>query len=114
MNLKSKTHLETQKTAAEGKLAARLALLKDKGLDEGAIGRGAMVRKLKADVRKANQRLARIAALEKFNADKAQAKAEKLAAEKAAREAPAAAPAEPAPAPEKKPKKEKKEKQKKA
>ena len=112
MNLKSKTHLETQKKAAEGKLATRLSLLKDKGLDEGAIGRGAMVRKLKADVRKTNRRLARIAALEKFKADKAQAKVEKLAAEKAAREAP---PAEtPEPVPEKKPKKEKKEKQKKA
>ncbi len=111
MNLKAKVFLEGQKKAAEGKLAARLALLKQEGLDEAEIRRAALVRKMKAEIRKVNSRLARIAAIEKFNADKIQAKADKLAAEKAAREAP---PPEPVvEAPVKKSKKEKKQKEKK-
>ena len=89
MNLKSKIHLEAQKTAAEKKLAARVALLEQRGVDAGAVKRDAGVREGKAAVRKANYRLATIAAKEQRNADRARAKAEKAAA--------AAAPAEPAP-----------------
>jgi hypothetical protein len=83
MNLKWKPYLEDQKKIAKGKLAARLSLLKAKGLDEIAIQREPVNRKLKADIREANHRLAIIAAQEKLNADKVRIKEEKLAAGKA-------------------------------
>jgi len=70
MNLKAKIDVENQKKTVEGKLAARLALLNEKGLDSGAIQRGSVVRKLRAEIRKANYRLACIAAQEKLNAER--------------------------------------------
>ena len=87
MNLKQKIYAENQKKVVEGKIAGRRALLKEKGLDSAVIQRDVVIRKMRAEIRKANFRLASIAAQEKLNAEKAQAKAEKLAAGKSAREA---------------------------
>ena len=85
MPLKAKIHVENQKKTAHGKLAARLAFLNEKGLDGGVIQRDSMMRKLRAEIRKANYRLACIAAQEKLNA-------ERLAAKKSLREMPPAEP----------------------
>jgi hypothetical protein len=108
MNLRAKVYVENQKKSIQDKLSARLVLLKERGLKEDVIQRDARVRQLKAQVRKMNYRLAAIAAQEKLNQDRTQAKIDKLAAEKAAKEAPK----EEAPkkVPEKKEKKAKKEK----
>jgi len=107
MNLKAKGHLESQKKDTADKLAARMAALKAKGLDDAAIKRDTLIKKMKADIRKANYRLTCIAAQEKLNADKVQAKADKLAAKDKPPEKPPAKAAKGAPA-----KKEKKEKKK--
>jgi hypothetical protein len=85
-----KIHLENRNKAAEDKLAARLAFLKEKGLESAAIQRDTVIRKIRAQIRKVNYRLACIAAQEKLNAEKAQIKAEKLAKEKSTREMPTA------------------------
>ena len=74
MNLKAKIHVENQKQTAVEKLAARQAILNEKGLDDVAVQRDAMFRKIKADIRKANVRLSAIAAQEKLNAERAKAK----------------------------------------
>ena len=87
MNLKQKIYAENQKNVVEGRIAARRAFLKEKGLDSAAIQKDVLIRKMKAKIRQANYRLASIAAQEKLNADKAQAKAEKLAAGKSTRKA---------------------------
>jgi len=110
MNLRARIYVENQKRDAQGKLEARLAWLKEKGLDSEAISQDATVRKLKGMIRKAIFRLTAIAAQEKLNQERAQAKADKLAAEKAAREAPK----EEEVVAEEKKKKEKKEKPAKA
>ena len=85
MSLKAKIYVENQKKTGHGKLAARLAFLNEKGLGGGAIQRDSMIRKLRAEIRKANYRLACIAAQEKLNA-------ERLAAKKSLREMPPAEP----------------------
>jgi hypothetical protein len=104
MNLKAKVYVENQKKSAEAKLVARRAFLKEKGFKDDAIRKDVTVRRLKAELRKADFRLASIAAQEKLNQARAQAKADKLAAgktpKKAAKEQ----------IPEKKGKKEKSEK----
>ena len=87
MGLKQKIYAENKKKVVEGKIAVRLAFLKEKGLDSAVIQKDVLIRKMKAEIRQANYRLASIAAQEKLNADKAQAKAEKLAARKSARDA---------------------------
>jgi len=104
MNLKAKIYVENQKKTAHGKLAARLAFLNEKGLGGGAIQRDSMIRKFRAEFRKANYRLACIAAQEKLNA-------ERLAAKKSLREMPPAEPIKEVPG--KKGKKEGKKKEKK-
>jgi len=109
MNLKAKGYLESQKKATGDKLAARMSALKEKGLDDAAIKRDSLIKKMKADIRKTNYRLACVAAQEKLNADKIQTKADKLAAKKDAKEKPPKKAAKDAPA--KKEKKEKKKKQ---
>jgi hypothetical protein len=86
MNLKARIYVENQKRNGEAKLEARLAYLREKELDPGSIQRDATLRKIKALVRKADFRLARIAAQENLNQERAQAKVERLAAEKAAQE----------------------------
>jgi hypothetical protein len=100
MPLKAKIHVENQKKTAHGKLAARLAFLSEKGLGGGAIQRDSMMRKLRAEIRKANYRLACIAAQEKLNA-------ERLAAKKGLQEMPPTEPIKEVPG--KKGKKKKKE-----
>jgi hypothetical protein len=110
MNLKAKIHLENQKNAAEVRLAVRLDFLKEKGSESVAIQRDPVIRKIRAEIRKANYRLASIAAQEKLNAEKVQIKAEKLVKENSNREK---APAEkPKPVAKKKVKPEKAEKPK--
>jgi hypothetical protein len=102
MPLKAKVHVENQKKTVHGKLAARLTFLNEKGLGGGAIQRDSMMRKLRAEIRKANYRLACIAAQEKLNE-------ERLAAKKSLRGMPPAEPIKEFPGEnEKKEKKEKK------
>jgi hypothetical protein len=108
MNLRAKVYIENQKKDAEAKLAARLTFLKEKGLSPEVIKKDATFRQIKAIVRKAETRLAAIRASEKLNQERAQAKAEKLAAKQAPQEKVPAEPVEEVP--EKKPKKGKKEK----
>jgi hypothetical protein len=86
MNLKAKMHVDNQRKAAENKLKIRMAFLKEKGLDVAVIQQDALVRKIRAQVRKANFRMSCIAAQEKLNAEKAHAKAEKSALKKSAPE----------------------------
>jgi len=102
MPLKAKIHVENQKKTAHGKLAARLALLNEKGLGGGAIQRDSMMRKLRAEIRKANYRLACIAAQEKLNE-------ERLAAKKSLREMHPTEPLEEVPGKEKREEKKEEE-----
>jgi outer membrane biosynthesis protein TonB len=111
MNLRARIYVENQKKNGEAKLEARLAFLREKGLDSGVIQRDASLRRIKALIRQADFRLARIAAQEKLNQERTQAKAERLASEKAAQEK--AKEEEEAVAAEKKGKKEKKERREK-
>ena len=48
MNLKAKTYVQDQKAAAEQKLSARLAILKEKGMNEATAERDTQVRPIKA------------------------------------------------------------------
>jgi hypothetical protein len=107
MKLKAKGHLESQKKITSDKLAARLSSLKEKGLADAAIQRDCVIKKMKADIRQTNYRLASIAAQEKSNAERAQAKAEKLAGKNKSPDKPSAKTAKGAPG-----KKEKKVKKK--
>ena len=86
MDIKGKINVENQKKGALKKLAAQRAFLKEKGVEDEAIKKNVIVRKLKADVRKADFRLACIADQEKQDLDLAQAKAEKLTSGKKAKE----------------------------
>ena len=110
MNLKGKVYIEKQKAAAQESFNARRALLQEKGLEDKRIQRDPALRKLKAQVAKANSRLASIAAQEKLNQERAQAKIDKPAKDKAAKAAKKAEAAKSEP--EKKEKKAKKEKKK--
>jgi hypothetical protein len=111
MNLKAKVYQQAHQLAAEQKLAARLAILKEKGANDTALVKDPMVKKIKADIRKAKFRLRSVAAQEKLMADKVQAKADKLEAKKLAAAAPKAPKGKKQAAAE--PKKEKKAKVKK-
>jgi outer membrane biosynthesis protein TonB len=86
MNLRARIYVENQKKNGQAKFETRLGFLREKGLDSESIQRDATLRRIKALIRKANFRLARIAAEENLNQERTQAKAERLAAEKAARE----------------------------
>jgi len=88
MNLRARIYVENQKKEALARLESRLAFLRGKGLDSLEILRDATFRHIKGVIREADFRLASIAAQEKLNRERVQAKAEKLAAEKAAREKP--------------------------
>jgi hypothetical protein len=87
MKLKQKIYVENKKELVEGKIAVRWAFLKEKGLDGTVIKKDVLIRKMKAQIRQANYQLANIAAQEKLNADRAKAKAKKLAAKKSDRKA---------------------------
>jgi hypothetical protein len=86
MDIRAKINVENQKKSALKNLDAQRTFLKEKGIKDDEIKKNVIVRKLKADVRKADLRLARIAAQEKQDLDLAQAKAEKLASGKKAKE----------------------------
>ena len=86
MKIKAKPYLENQKTAAENRLSTWMDILKEKGLTGTAIKRDPVIRKIRADIRKANHRLASIAAQERLNAERARAKAEKSVKKKDTRE----------------------------
>ena len=111
MNLRARIYVENQKKNGQAKFETRLAFLREKGLDSESIQRDATLRRIKALIRKADFRLATIAAQETLNQERAQAKAARLDAEKAAREKPKKE-EEKVPA-EKKGKKEKKERKEK-
>lgn len=108
MGSKKRSVREGQVALAEEKLQARLAILRERGSTEQAIGRDAVAKALKAKLREARARLQAVAAHEEKAAKLAQTKAERAAAPK---EAKAAKKAE-EPPPETKPKKEKKKKEK--
>ena len=69
-----------QKAYWEKKLHDRLLVLNEKGLDSGQTSQDRAIRKIRAEIRKADQRLQVIANLEKKVADMAEAKAKKAAA----------------------------------
>jgi hypothetical protein len=110
MNLKARKYVEAQKSQVQARLDARRDLLKGRGLKDEVISKDVTMRKLKADLRKANLRLASIAAQEKQNLTLAQLKADKAAGKLPVEEAKE----EQAPKKDKKAKKEKPEKQAKA
>jgi len=104
-------NVEARKRSAQVKLDARRVFLQEKGLSEEAIRKEVTIRKLKAEVRKSDSRLAAIAAQEEVSRRVAQAKAEKLAAANAPeKEAPEEIPVKKEKK-EKKAKKERSEKQ---
>jgi len=103
--LNRKPFIEDHRKAAEGKLAARLELLKTKGLDDKVIQKDTKIKQYKAKIRKAKNQMAGIGAMETLVSEKAEAKAQKAAAAKAPRQEPKKAAKSAAP---KKPKKEKK------
>ena len=81
--LNKKPNIENHKHLAEGKLAARLELLKSQGKTAVQIKRDPTVRHFRAEARTARNQLAGIAKLESEIAQKAEVKAQKLAAPKA-------------------------------
>ena len=93
MNLKAKIYEQGHKEAAAEKLAARIAILKGKGAEEKIIEKDALVKKLKATIRKSNRRLKQVATMEKLKEQKRSDKEKKIAAQKEAqKEASAQAP----------------------
>ena len=80
--LNRKPYVENHKNLAESKLVARLEFLKSKGITAVQIQRDATVKHIKAEIRKARNQLADIAKLESQIAQKAEIKAQKLAAPK--------------------------------
>jgi hypothetical protein len=100
-----KPQIEAHKKVAEMNLAARLEMLKIKGLDDKQIQRDDKIKQFRAQVRKAKHQLAGIAAMTGLMEEKTAAKARKAAAAREPRQ-PGKKSAKPA-AP-KKPKKERK------
>jgi len=82
MKVKSKSYVEEHKKDAVARLNARRAYLKEKGLDEEGINRDAGMRKVKAEIKKADFRLSSISALVKRNEARAKATADRKAAGK--------------------------------
>ena len=82
MPSKSKEARLQQKTNFEKKLAERLSLLGEKGLDSKQITRDSSVKKFRAQIRETNDRLKAIEGREQKVEEMAKAKAEKSAAPK--------------------------------
>jgi hypothetical protein len=82
MNSKVST-LEARKKISQAKLDTRRIFLKEKGLSDEAIRKDVAIRKLKAELRKSDFRMAAIAAQEETIRRAAKGKADKLAAAKA-------------------------------
>ena len=80
--LNKKPYIESHKQLAESRLAARLEILKSRGITAVQIQRDTTVKHIKAEIRKAKYQLADIAKLETQIAEKADLKAKKLAAPK--------------------------------
>ncbi len=80
--LNKKPYIESHKHLAESRLAARLEILKTKGISAVQIQRDTTVKHFKAEIRQAKSQLADIAKLESQIAQKAEIKAKKLAAPK--------------------------------
>jgi hypothetical protein len=78
--LRKKPYIEDHNIIAERNLAARLEICKSRGMTEVQIERDSAVKHLKAEIRKAKRNLANIAKLELQIAQKAEIKAQKLAA----------------------------------
>jgi hypothetical protein len=78
MPSKSKEARLEQKSIVEATLNERLKALAEKGLEPQAIAKDSTVRKLRADLRKAGERLSVIEGREKKLQDMAKAKEEKL------------------------------------
>lgn len=81
MNLKAKRYEESHRQKAQAELAARMALLKERGVAPKIIEKDTIVRKLKAEMRKAKHRLVGVASQEQLLARKVQDKQAKAAAE---------------------------------
>ena len=93
MNHKAKQYELGRKLKMQQLLAARIALLEERGMKPEEWTKEAYIRKLKADIRKAGSRLRSITASEQLVTRKIQLKQEKAAAEKEARENRASQPA---------------------
>ena len=78
--LNKKPHFENHKNLIENKLAARLKILKSKGVTDIQIQRDPNIKHYRAQIRKAIYQLSDIAKLESQIARQAEIKAEKLAA----------------------------------
>ena len=74
--------LEASKKISQARLETRRTFLKEKGLSDEAIRKDVTIRKLKAEARKSNFRMAAIAKQEEITRRVANAKADKLAAAK--------------------------------
>ena len=103
--LNRKSQIEAHKKSAEGQLAARLELLKSRGMDDRRIEKDPGIKKIKAQIGKARHQMAGITAMETLVGAKAEARAQKAAAAKAPHVKPKKSLSGAAP---KKPKKEKK------
>ena len=77
------TTLEARKKISQAKLDTRRIFLKEKGLSDGATRKDVVIRKLKAELRKSDFRMAAVAAQEEIIRRVAKGKADKLAAAKA-------------------------------
>lgn len=80
--LNKKPYIENHKSQAESKLKLRLQFLKSEGMTALQIKRDPQVKHYKAEIRKAKYQLTDIAKLESQIAQKAELKANKLAAPK--------------------------------
>jgi hypothetical protein len=86
MGSESKEIRQRQRQTLETQLAARQALLKEKSLSPEAIEKDTLIRRIKADLRKTDTRLQKIAQLEDLKKRLAEAKEKKLSAPKAEKE----------------------------
>ena len=78
--LHRKPHIENHLQSAQKRLADRLELLTAKGVDADRIKKDNIVKKFNAEVRKAKQELAAIAAVQTLMAEKADSRERKKAA----------------------------------
>ena len=82
MGIKRKEIVTRQKASFEQKLKDRLALLAGKGINAPQVDRDPIAKKLKAEIKAINKRLARIDEIAKRTEEMARIKAEKAAAPK--------------------------------
>lgn len=108
MGLKKETQSE-RKSNLEGKLANRLKLLSEKGIESLDINKDVLVKKLRANIKAVNARLNAIADIEKKTEELAKIKSEKAALPAKEKESAKAKKAEEAPEGGKEKKKKKKQ-----